>query len=143
MKRQFLDQGLKPTTGYVCIRRLADKQCRIGSFYGRPCECRHPLFDHTSLYIKGGKPHTLVTQPYGLDNRDLAALLAMCEKYGLEIPFGHDPGDDESQNRSRVMQHYRTGGTPWFIFIDQKNNVVFNDFHLNVEKAITFLKTIE
>ena len=29
MRRQFLDQGLKPTTGYVCIRRLADKQCRI------------------------------------------------------------------------------------------------------------------
>jgi len=96
MKRQFLDQGLKPTTGYVCIRRLADKQCRIGSFYGRPCECRHPLFDHTSLYIKGGKPHTLVTQPYGLDNRDLAALLAMCEKYGLEISITgyswHFPG---------------------------------------------------
>jgi thiol-disulfide isomerase/thioredoxin len=64
------------------------------------------------------------------------------EKYGLEIPFGHDPGDEESHNRSRIMQHYKTGGTPWFIFIDQKNNVVFNDFHLNVEKAIAFLKTI-
>ena len=69
-------------------------------------------------------------------------IMEIQEKYGLEIPFGHDPGDDDSHNRSRVMQHYGTGGTPWFIFIDQKNNVVFNDFHLNVKKAIEFLKTI-
>ncbi len=70
-------------------------------------------------------------------------IMEIQEKYGLEIPFGHDPGDENSHNRSKIMQHYRTGGTPWFIFIDQKNNVVFNDFHLNVEKAIEFLKTIE
>ena len=69
-------------------------------------------------------------------------IMEIQEKYGLEIPFGHDPGDEDSHNRSKVMQHYRTGGTPWFIFIDQNNNVVFNDFHLNVEKAIEFLKTI-
>ncbi len=64
-------------------------------------------------------------------------------KYNLNIPFGHDPGDESSHNRSKVMYHYRTGGTPWFIFIDKKNNVVFNDFHLNVEKAIEFLKSIQ
>ena len=69
-------------------------------------------------------------------------IMEIQEKYGLEIPFGHDPGDKSSNNRSKIMQHYRTGGTPWFIFIDQKNNVVFNDFHLNVEKAIEFLNTI-
>lgn len=69
-------------------------------------------------------------------------IMEIQEKYGLEIPFGHDPGDEDSHNRSKVMQHYRTGGTPWFIFIDQNNNVVFNDFHLNVEKAIEFLNTI-
>lgn len=28
----------------------------------------------------------------------------------------------------------RTGGTPWFIFIDQEDNVVFNDYHLNTDK---------
>ncbi|MBT8297680.1 MAG: TlpA family protein disulfide reductase [Maribacter sp.] len=79
----------------------------------------------------------------GFDENTFDKIIKIQEKYGLEIPFGHDTGDDESQNRSRVMQLYRTGGTPWFIFIDQKNNVVFNDFHLNVAKAITFLKTIE
>jgi len=70
-------------------------------------------------------------------------IIEIQEKYGLEIPFGHDPGDADSHNRSRVMQYYKTGGTPWFIFIDQENNVIFNDFHLNVGKAIEFLKTIE
>jgi len=69
-------------------------------------------------------------------------IMEIQEKYGLEIPFGHDPDDEDSHNRSKVMQQYKTGGTPWFIFIDQKNNVVFNDFHLNVRKAIEFLKTM-
>jgi len=44
---------------------------------------------------------------------------------------------------STVMYHYRTGGTPWFIFINQEGKVVFNDFHLNTEKAIEFLQTIK
>lgn len=65
------------------------------------------------------------------------------KQYELKIPFGHDPGDESSHNRSKMMYHYRTGGTPWFIFIDQKNNVVFNDFHLNVENAIEFLSRVE
>lgn len=65
------------------------------------------------------------------------------QKYELEIPFGHDAGDASSNNVSKIMKNYRTGGTPWFIFIDKKNNVVFNDFHLNTERAIEFLKTIE
>jgi len=41
------------------------------------------------------------------------------------------------------MYHYRTGGTPWFIFIDQDNKVIFNDFHLNDEKAIEYLQSIK
>ena len=41
------------------------------------------------------------------------------------------------------MYDYRTGGTPWFIFINQQDVVVFNDYHLNVDKAIEYLKGIE
>ncbi|MFT6809669.1 MAG: hypothetical protein ACJA01_002907 [Saprospiraceae bacterium] len=37
------------------------------------------------------------------------------------------------------MYSYRSGGTPWFILIDQNDRVVFNDFHLNTEKAIELL----
>jgi len=64
------------------------------------------------------------------------------KKYKLQIPFGHDIGNEKTGSRSSIMYHYKTGGTPWFIFIDQKDTVVFNDFHLNVEKAIEYLQTI-
>ena len=65
------------------------------------------------------------------------------KQYELDIPFGHDPGDAASRHRSTTMNSYRTGGTPWFIFIDQKGQVVFNDYHLDTDKAIEYLKTIE
>lgn len=58
------------------------------------------------------------------------------KKYGLKIPFGHDPGN----GRSTIMQDYGTGGTPWFIIIDQQGNVVFADFHINVEGVIGYIK---
>ena len=41
------------------------------------------------------------------------------------------------------MNHYQSQGTPWFIFIDKLDNIVFADFHLNAEAAINFLKTIK
>lgn len=65
------------------------------------------------------------------------------KEYDLNIPFGHDVGNQNTQNISSIMYHYRTGGTPWFILIDQNNRVVFNDFHLNVEKAIGYLKSVK
>lgn len=65
------------------------------------------------------------------------------KEYELSIPFGHDPGDDSSRNRSTTMNNYRTGGTPWFIFIDENDKVVFNNFHLDTAKAIAYLKDIQ
>jgi thiol-disulfide isomerase/thioredoxin len=67
-------------------------------------------------------------------------LIETQEKYKLEIPFGQDEGDSSTRNISSVMYHYRTGGTPWFIFIDKNRNVVFNDFHLDTDKAIAYLQ---
>lgn len=61
------------------------------------------------------------------------------DKYKLPIPFGHDVGNETTGNRSSTMSSYKTGGTPWFIFIDQNDQVVFNDFHLDVEKTIAYL----
>ena len=60
------------------------------------------------------------------------------KKYDLAIPFGHDPGEGSST----IMQDYRTGGTPWFIFIDDKDNVVFADFHMNVDGTIKYFNEI-
>ena len=68
-------------------------------------------------------------------------MLETQKKYDLKIPFGHDAGDD-GKSRSNFMQNYQTGGTPWFVFIDQNDSVIFADFHLNVDAAITFLKSI-
>ena len=69
-------------------------------------------------------------------------LIETQKQYNLKIPFGQDEGNESTNNFSSTMYHYRTGGTPWFILIDQEGKVVFNDFHLNTEKAIEFLKTI-
>ena len=70
-------------------------------------------------------------------------LLETQNKYNLKIPFGHDEGDENSNFSSSTMQKYRSGGTPWFILIDQENRIVFNDFHLNTENAIEFLQKIK
>ena len=64
------------------------------------------------------------------------------KKYDLKIPFGHDAGDD-GKSRSNIMTNYKTGGTPWFILIDQYDQVVFADFHLNVDAAIEVLHSIK
>lgn len=79
----------------------------------------------------------------GKDQNTFEKLLETQQHYKLEIPFGQDEGDENTNNISSVMYHYRTGGTPWFILINQEGMVVFNDFHLNTEKAIEFLKTIQ
>ncbi|MEH6537662.1 MAG: redoxin domain-containing protein [Psychroserpens sp.] len=63
------------------------------------------------------------------------------KQYDLKIPFGHDAGDD-GKSRSNMMTNYQTGGTPWFILIDKHDNVVFADFHLNVDATISFLNTL-
>lgn len=63
------------------------------------------------------------------------------KQYELKIPFGHDAGDDD-KSISNIMRKYQTGGTPWFLFIDKHDNVVFSDFHLNPEAAIELLKTM-
>lgn len=63
------------------------------------------------------------------------------KQYDLKIPFGHDPGN-AGRSGSNIMFNYRTGGTPWFLFIDANDQVVFSDFHLNPDAAIEFLKTL-
>ena len=70
-------------------------------------------------------------------------MLEIQKEYELSIPFGHDPGDDSSRNRSTTMANYKNGGTPWFIFIDENDKVVFNNFHFDTDKAIEYLKGVK
>lgn len=67
------------------------------------------------------------------------AMLKTRSRYRIAIPFGHDAGDD-GNSRSNLMRVYGTGGTPWFIFIDPLNRVVFSDFHLNPNGATDYLR---
>ena len=75
----------------------------------------------------------------GFETNTLDKISATQKQYDLHIPFGHDVGDD-GKSVSNMMTNYKTKGTPWFIFIDQHNNVVFADFRINVEGAIRFFK---
>ncbi len=59
-------------------------------------------------------------------------------RYELQMPMGHDPGP--AGGHPQTMVDYRTGGTPWMILIDPQRQVVFNDFGIDVDKAIAFLR---
>lgn len=78
----------------------------------------------------------------GHDENTYDKLATTQEQYGLKIPFGHDAGDGDTNNISKVMMNFGTGGTPWFILIDQQDTVVYADFNLHVENTINFLKTL-
>jgi len=77
----------------------------------------------------------------GHDSNTFEKMVETQKKYNLMIPFGHDAGDD-GKSISNIMKNYQTGGTPWFLFIDKHDNVVFSDFHLNQVAAIELLKTM-
>jgi thiol-disulfide isomerase/thioredoxin len=77
----------------------------------------------------------------GFESNTYEKMVETQKKYQLQIPFGHDAGID-NKSHSNIMKNYKTGGTPWFIFIDKHDNVVFSDFHLNPDAAIEFLKTL-
>ena len=62
------------------------------------------------------------------------------ERYELPITMGHDPGNPKGDRHPQTMRKYRTGGTPWLILINPEGKVVFNNFHVNKEKLIEFVK---
>jgi len=78
----------------------------------------------------------------GKNSNTLQRMLEIQKKYNLKIPFGHDDGKNTPRKISSTMQNYRTGGTPWFIIIDESNKVIFNDYHLNTDKVIEYLKDL-
>ena len=78
----------------------------------------------------------------GHDENTYDKLAITQKQYGLKIPFGHDAGDGDTGHISKVMMNFGTGGTPWFILIDQQDTVVFADFNLHVKNAIDYLQTL-
>lgn len=76
----------------------------------------------------------------GFEDNTSDKIIETQKRYDLQIPFGHDAGDGKKHTRSTVMWNYRTGGTPWFVFLNKSNRVVSNGFHIDSDKAISYLK---
>jgi len=66
-------------------------------------------------------------------------------RYGLDLPFGHDPGDTalprtDPGHFPNTMVSYRTGGTPWVTLIDPNGVVAFDGFHIDIDQLISYLR---
>ena len=61
-------------------------------------------------------------------------------RYQLPILMGHDAGDPDGDHFPQTMKDYRTGGTPWIVVIDPSGKVVYNEYHINPEGFIDYLK---
>lgn len=79
---------LKPTTGRQCVCRLISKDGR--------CHCGGSMIvpgrDHSSLWLKDGKPFVYVTQPYFMNHKTIKQLLDFCEANGLTLSISADHG---------------------------------------------------
>jgi len=58
-------------------------------------------------------------------------------EFEIPVPFGHDPKIGDAY--PTFMTDYQTRGTPYFIVIDPKNEIIFSDFRLDPEKVIHVL----
>jgi len=64
-----------------------------------------------------------------------ARLLEDQQRYGLNIPFGHE-GRSPGHRFPTTMRNYRTGGTPWFVAIDPAGVVLQDGFAIDVDGFI-------
>ena len=63
-------------------------------------------------------------------------------KYNLKIPMAHAAGNPNTQRIPEIMQKYRSGGTPWKVIIDPSGKVVYNNFHIDVDQAVSLIKAL-
>jgi hypothetical protein len=74
-------EGVTLTEDHACLLRLTEAGCRAP---GRSC-VHLPGCDHTSLWMKDGKPHIYVTQPYNLSIERLDEMFRACRRLGLTL----------------------------------------------------------
>lgn len=72
----------------------------------------------------------------GFQTNTAEKALKTAQRYDLDIPIGHS---GSRGRRSRLMNDYRTGGTPWTVIIDRNGIVRFNDFHITPDQAATLM----
>lgn len=76
----------------------------------------------------------------------VGALRKNQKRYELDLPFGHDPGnddlpDDDPGHYPSTMVNFKTRGTPWVTVINPQGEIMFSDFHIDIDRFITYLKT--
>jgi len=76
----------------------------------------------------------------GFDVNSKKAVRELQLRYDLPITMGHDAGTDETGNHPLSMINYRTGGTPWLVLVSPDGYVVYNDFHVDADSLIDFVK---
>ncbi len=79
-----------------------------------------------------------VFEGFGMNSQ--ASVRELQLRYELPIMMGHDPGNPAGDHHPKTMQDYRTGGTPWVIVIAPNGHVVYNQFHIDADKFISFLQ---
>ena len=63
-------------------------------------------------------------------------------KYDLKIPMAHVAGEAANRGVPAIMTNYRSGGTPWKVVIDPTGRVVYNAFHIEIEKAVFLINRL-
>lgn len=84
------ENGLCRAEGHICIHRLLDFHCP--PVVQDTCELMPPHTDHASLWIKDGRPHCLVSQPYELEMEDIEEIIDFCKEHDLSFDIDGYPG---------------------------------------------------
>ena len=62
-------------------------------------------------------------------------------KYDVKIPMAHVSGQKSERGVPKIMEQYRSGGTPWTVIIDPAGTVVYNNYHIEVDRALKLLES--
>jgi hypothetical protein len=81
-----------------------------------------------------------VFEGYGFNSEDKLRKNQL--KYDLKIPMAHAAGNPQTHTIPEIMRKYRSGGTPWTVIIDPKGSVVYNQFHIEPNRAAELIKMI-
>ena len=63
-------------------------------------------------------------------------------EWDLKIPMAHASGNPQTHQAPRIMQQYRSGGTPWKVIIDPQGKVVYNHFHIELPQAVALIERL-
>lgn len=88
LRRAWMNrEGVTLADHHYCLLRVTAGGCRqVGA------ACLYlPGSDHTTLWMKDGKPHIYVTQPYDLDQERLDEMFRVCRRHGLTMRVDASP----------------------------------------------------